>query len=95
MEEKETHQSEFPPEFGGEKKEGKKESKSHRRSTLRLRGSRGDYLPGVIDKKVNLRGVGKLREAMAKILGKDVTYQPELNGLERGEAETKEKGENE
>lgn len=80
-ESKEIHQLGFPPELGGEE-EGEQKPTPRRRSTLRLRGSKGDYLPGVIPEKVNLRRLDQLRQALARILGKEITYQPELGGLE-------------
>lgn len=64
-----------------------KEKTRRRRSTLRLIGYPGDYLPG-IKERVKPKGLEKLRRAIAKGLGKDITHQPELEGLVGRESET-------
>lgn len=96
MEEKEGEmvQSELGPEFKAEEKEEKKKGKTQRRSTLRLTGYPEDYLPG-IKEKIKPKRLERLRRAIAKGLGKDITYQAELEGLEKKEGETEKREEHE
>lgn len=94
MEEKEVRQLEFPPEFGGRgKKKEKPKPGPKPKSTLVVTGYNGDYIVGVKKgeaKKIRWKMMNQVRIALAKILGREIAYQPELEGLE-GTEEKKER----